>query len=849
MEKAMAQFLKEMFVNQRSKQPAQTGISKTDRTPGVPISNCFAVLSRIQQLKENETMNKKQFLAVAAFAGILIAAATASTAIAQQPAIAETIAAPITTPFGIYSPYQPPTFRAELGRKEPAITGEFTNVQTPDQFQWDQDFTQAERALLRRANVLVRPEAAGTFAQLYAQADGVPAFITTDAVLHGLRVAINEAELRIQRHYLLPSLRDLMSRFSAAMTGQLDRARNTPAYEATRRTLAWAQTASRLLDPNFSPDPRVESMVQEQAEQIEQGSSPAQSPIIPGVRVNPSNFLPAQQQLDAESARYFRAVAWLSTIGIEISPEADLLQVRMVMIASRTLEALQESGSAASFNDLSDLLAFFCGRADHEVTPQMVGGALRGFYGSYGFASAGTGTDAEVRQFAEYFAEQTPSQLQGRAYQFHFLPGPQSVHGALVAQGKLGEFGTALVAGLAGEENSFAGMFLRRAPEHWTQDVSWVTLYTLQSYVDGGEFGEGFPRFMRADAYRTRLRLSALGGWSDFQHTSTLLPASTAVAARQTINTAQKASTERGYVELQPRTWGRIASMARYLRSGLVEGRFGDLLGTQLANKLRDIENASAAMMRIAALRLADQPLTAAQQELVATMPERIAAYETFTDASLQPQGMPIAAGVGVGGKNLRVANGHPLAIYVIVPNDDDAEQPLVLARGAIYSYFETTASAEQWVDAITGHDAAPQAPEWVGGLVAPGANFAQDAAAFRTVGGSLRSVAPSYEPTLAERRNTPATAQVELESNVVRRGAGELWFTIQAPRMNGSTIAVAVVDASGRVIYRSSEIRIENGQRFDMVPLENITNGNYFLRVMDSDNRTIGSGRFMVVR
>ncbi|KXK54771.1 MAG: hypothetical protein UZ07_CHB004002493, partial [Chlorobi bacterium OLB7] len=154
----MAQFLKEMFVNQRSKQPAQTGISKTHRTPGVPISNCFAVLSRIQQLKENETMNKKQFLAVAAFAGILIAAATASTAIAQQPAIAETIAAPITTPFGIYSPYQPPTFRAELGRKEPAITGEFTNVQTPDQLQWDQDFTQAERALLRRTNVLVRPE-------------------------------------------------------------------------------------------------------------------------------------------------------------------------------------------------------------------------------------------------------------------------------------------------------------------------------------------------------------------------------------------------------------------------------------------------------------------------------------------------------------------------------------------------------------------------------------------------------------------------------------------------------------------------------------------------------------------
>ncbi|MCC7439011.1 MAG: DUF3160 domain-containing protein [Armatimonadetes bacterium] len=797
-------------------------------------------------------MNTKHVWAVAILAGS-ISITDSTTLLAQQPATAETIAAPITTAFGIYSPYNLPTFRAELGRNEPAIAGEFTNVQTPDQLEWSQHFTQAERAMLRRNNILVRPEAMGTFAEAYfPENNDLPPFITTDAVLHGLRSTMMEAERRIERDQITPALRGTMERLAAAISIQLDRSSSgTPAYEANLRLLAWTQTAIQLIDPEVAPDPRVATVVKKQVEQIEHGTNTIESPIVIGAQMNPATFaLASEQGFDEASSRLHRALAWLNSVGFAIAPDADPTTIRMAMILARTIETTDGNSLGLSFHDLSDLLAFFHGRSDQDVSPAMLGGALRGFYGTYGFASAGAGSNAEIQQFAEYFSEQAPAEIRGRNYQLVFLPRPASVNRTLLAQGEVGRLGTALIAGLSGNDGSSVSEAFRHRPaEHWAQDIDWITLYTLQSYVDTEELGEGFPRFMRSDAYRARLNLGALGAWGDFQHPSSVLPsATTAIAPRQTATATGTATrTAEGYVELRPRTWGRIASMAQYLRNGVADGRFGDLIGQDLTGKLRDIENSAAGLMNIASLTLAGQPLTTEQQELIAAMPGKIAAYETASDPTLSPKGMMIAAGA-VNAKNLRIANGHPLAIYVILPSSN-GQQPLTLARGAIYSYYETTTPAQEWTGTIVGNQRGPQAPAWTSGLISPDVNTAQDAATFRPVRATLRSVTAAYQPSLAERRSTAPTAQLELESNVVRRGDGALWFTIQAPRMNGAEVSLAVVNGNGQVIYRSSPVSIDNGQRFDMIPLENINNGSYFIRVIDTDSRTIASGRFMVTR
>jgi hypothetical protein len=90
---------------------------------------------------------------------------------------------------------------------------------------------------------------------------------------------------------------------------------------------------------------------------------------------------------------------------------------------------------------------------------------------------------------------------------------------------------------------------------------------------------------------------------------------------------------------------------------------------------------------------------------------------------------------------------------------------------------------------------------------------------------------------------------EIDMESNVVRRSAGEPWFTVRAPRLDGNDITFNVVNSSGQVVHRSYPVRIENGERYDMVPLDDLQSGQYFLRVTDGLERTLASGRFMVVR
>ena len=47
----------------------------------------------------------------------------------------------------------------------------------------------------------------------------------------------------------------------------------------------------------------------------------------------------------------------------------------------------------------------------------------------------------------------------------------------------------------------------------------------------------------------------------------------------------------------------------------------------------------------------------------------------------------------------------------------------------------------------------------------------------------------------------------------------------------------------------RHAERGIENGERLDMIPTEDLRSGQYFIRISDITDRILASGRFMVVR
>ena len=99
------------------------------------------------------------------------------------------------------------------------------------------------------------------------------------------------------------------------------------------------------------------------------------------------------------------------------------------------------------------------------------------------------------------------------------------------------------------------------------------------------------------------------------------------------------------------------------------------------------------------------------------------------------------------------------------------------------------------------------------------------------------------------EKKQRLLTADLEMESNTVRSSEGELWYTVRAPELNGADIIVTVLNTSGREVYRTTPARIEAGKRYDMIRVEGLQPGQYFIRVTDYADRTLASGRFMVVR
>ena len=337
------------------------------------------------------------------------------------------------------------------------------------------------------------------------------------------------------------------------------------------------------------------------------------------------------------------------------------------------------------------------------------------------------------------------------------------------------------------------------APEEWVGTNEAVALYTSSILLEKVPGGRALPSFMRSSSWEERRTESALGSFVGFLTPGTLLQVDAQTAHGRTVS-GTKASLA-GYVEPDPAGWGAVASYARYLIDGLADGPRGRMIDQDLRDRLLDIERSSANFMVIAAAELAGTSLTAEQERFLATVPARIASWE----ASLSTDAMRLTTGGTLG---------SPRVIFVLVPVGDGTYQ---IARGAVY---DQRRAERDDVHAV-----------------------ANAAVAYET---------PSIEPAPALARvnaRSASTLRLDIEQTVVRRSEGAVWFTLFAEGYDRIDVVATVVDQEGRVAYTSRAMPIEKGERFDMIPTDDLRSGHYFVRIGDLSGRTLASGRFMVVR
>jgi hypothetical protein len=772
-----------------------------------------------------------------------------------------TIQAPVSTGFGVYTPVVASPTRPEAGLSEPAVSAGFSNVTTAGgRFPWNNFFSQPERSLLERNDFVVRPEAFGSFGELYNKSSGgqeVGSFVTVDAIVHGLRITVAEAQRRLEREYMAPTLTSVLGTLSRTIVGQLASERDPRITASLTRVLAYVETGRVLADADVEVNARVRDVVQAEVGRIRAAAGVATSSVFPGRRIDYAAFAPSgHYRLNETFGGYYRARTWLSTVGLSLEDadgDLDADEARMATLLARAIDAAaSEDRFAERYLDLYELSAFLGGRNESDITWDMLSGALRGYFGRVMTgATSAMASDSVMLDLARYTQTQLPSGTGARMLRLMPLASQRGIVDRLDGRSRMAP-STAVSAAVlsnvgaadARTAESLRRSFATRVKEDWVQSLEWTLLYTLQPLVETPAESSGYPRFLRTDAWRAMRTASALGAWADFQHplsTVAIKPIRVGASAAESGELATS-----GYVDPTPEGWSRVASLAAFLRDGFTSQRFGGAIGRDLESRFRDIENTSARLMQIAAAELSGRDLSSAQLELIETMPSRIAAYETFSDRSLS-DGAPIVAGIAPG-SGLMPATGHPLALYVIVPRNDGVGG-LMLTRGAVYSYYEVDGDAAGWMRAITsGSGDMRPSGSFTSAFLAGGRSFSQDARRFQVVESPL-PMSVAYTPTKEEKKQRLFTVDLDMESNSVSSSTGELWYTVRAPELDGVDIIVSVLNTSGREVYRTNPARIESGKRYDVIRVEDLQPGQYFIRVTDYTDRTLASGRFMVVR
>lgn len=335
---------------------------------------------------------------------------------------------------------------------------------------------------------------------------------------------------------------------------------------------------------------------------------------------------------------------------------------------------------------------------------------------------------------------------------------------------------------------------------------------------------------------------SALGLLGAYSASTATVSSTGSAAARTAVGSSARAEAV-GYVEPDPEGWSLVASLAGFFKNGLTEGPNGRLINRGLAQKFEDIENSAVQLMHVAAYQLNDTPITTEHEALIASMPGRIAAWESFIDESLRGQGTPVTASAEARTSGVRPAVGHPVIVYVVAPNVDGSGE-LVLSRGAVYSYYESDLPQSAWLDRVVARGSASSDTRYVASAAEP---FALPGDALHKVTERLTDVTASV--TGRDRRSLRAEARLALEANVIRQTTGELWYTVEAPGMDGLSALTTIVSSDGRQSWQSAPYTIDRGRRYDMVPVTDLESGQYFIRVNDITGRMLASGRFMVVR
>jgi len=134
----------------------------------------------------------------------------------------------------------------------------------------------------------------------------------------------------------------------------------------------------------------------------------------------------------------------------------------------------------------------------------------------------------------------------------------------------------------------------------WNRNLYWSWLYSLRALIEG--FGDGYPNFMRTEAWEKKGLNAALASWTELRHDTILY-------AKQSYTPGETSvpPTPVGYVEPVPDFYGRLLALTRMTREGLSDL---DALSGEAQERLVNLENILSRLIEIVNKELTNQELS-----------------------------------------------------------------------------------------------------------------------------------------------------------------------------------------------------------------------------------------------
>lgn len=585
----------------------------------------------------------------------------------------------------------------------------------------------------------------------------VPIFVTSDSVLHSYHVLFDYALRRIEADQLIPAITEL-TQIMLDEAGIQQNAGIPEIKDQCIRNIAFFAVAKSLLGDDIGAIPsEARQLAQAELALIEAHEGFMESPIF-GNQEDYSQYVPRGHYTRSEALKkYFRAMMWYGRMSFPLykstpgGKQPDVEHTRQAILIAlgvkgHTLELWKlvydptvffvgetddlsiydyqqlmsvVFGSTVALSDLKDdeKLQAFIDRAKSLKSPKIESTFVM------------EGSDADITKGFRFMGQRfIPDSyifeglVHDRVIDRYFPLGldVMAVLGSQRAYEILDSLGETKYQNYQKQFDLLKAEFAALKADTWAQNLYWGWLYCLLALLN--EKGEGYPTFMKSQAWADKELNTSLGSWTELRHDTILY-------AKQSYARATGMPLERdvpGYVEPNPELYSRLASLAKMTSDGL---RARGLLNDEFERKLDDLSSLLSDLKGIAEKELTGVALSDDDYRLIKNIGEHLESLTTFSPetqgdiSSDADKKMALIADVHTdpnSGRVLEEAVGNPCNLFVIVPVDGR----LTLLQGAAFSYYEfkqpmsDRLTDEAWQEKIA-NGAAPALPEWTKSFMA----------------------------------------------------------------------------------------------------------------------------------